>query len=82
MESVFSMIGAQWTKERNLLTVNTIKSLAQILINFDVDCSEMYQLFPILKDRELLRKFQVGKNINLVNLICYFFLSGKINFFY
>ena len=48
------MIGAQWTKERNLLTVNTIKNLAQVLINFDVDCSEMYQL--ILKDRELLKK--------------------------
>ena len=50
---MFSMI-AQWTKERNLLTVNTIKSLAQVLVNFDVDCSEMYQL--ILKDRELLKK--------------------------
>ena len=49
VETVFSMIGAQWTKERNLLTVNTIKSLAQVLVNFDVDCSEMYQL--ILKDR-------------------------------
>ena len=45
---------AQWTKERNLLTMNTIKNLAQFLVNFDVDCSEMYQL--ILKDRELLKK--------------------------
>ena len=49
VESVFSMIGAQWTKERNLLTVNTIKSLAQVLANCDVDCSETYQL--IQKDR-------------------------------
>ena len=48
------MIGAQWTNERNFLTVNTIKNLAQVLMNFDVDCSEMYQL--ILKDRELLKK--------------------------
>ena len=60
------MIGAQWTKDRNLLTVNTIKSLAQILVNFVVDCSEMYQL--ILKDRELLKKVSNWEKYN--NSLC------------
>jgi hypothetical protein len=57
VESVFSMIGAQWITERNLLTVNTIKSLAQVLVNFDVDCSEMYQLI-LLKKISSREKYQ------------------------
>ena len=54
IERVFSLINAQWTKERNSLIVDTIKAIAQVKVNFEEKCSEMYG--KILKSRKLLKK--------------------------
>jgi hypothetical protein len=42
IERIFSLCNAQWTKERNCLNVDTVKSLAQVKTNFDFTCSEMF----------------------------------------
>lgn len=43
---------SRWTKERNCLNVDTVKSLAQVKTNFDFTCSEM---FSYLMSNSILR---------------------------
>ena len=54
VERIFSLCSAQWTDARNLLKVETVKSLAQVKMNYDLDCSEMYNL--LISTPKLLRK--------------------------
>jgi hypothetical protein len=56
IERIFSLCGAQWTKERNFLNVATVKSLLQVKVNFDYPCCQM-QTF-ILNNAELRRKLR------------------------
>ena len=44
VERIFSLCSAQCTDTRNSLNVDTVKSLAQVKMNYDVDCCEMYNL--------------------------------------
>ena len=54
VERIFSLCGAQWTDPRNSLKVETVKSLAQIKMNYDLNCSQMYNL--LISSPELLKK--------------------------
>ena len=56
IERVFSLCAAQWTKERNLLHVDTVKALAQIKCNYDMNCREMYRF--LLESDKLLKKIR------------------------
>jgi len=58
VERVFSLTSAQWTDARNLLKVETVKSLAQIKMNYDLDCSQMYDL--LFSTPELLKQIMDG----------------------
>uniref|UniRef100_A0A914HQG9 HAT C-terminal dimerisation domain-containing protein n=1 Tax=Globodera rostochiensis TaxID=31243 RepID=A0A914HQG9_GLORO len=52
VERVFSLCSAQWTDVRNSLKVETVKSLAQIKVNFDYSCPEFYQM--LISNKKLL----------------------------
>ena len=54
VERIFSLCSAQWTDTRNSLNVDTVKSLAQVKMNYDLDCSEMYNL--LISSPKLLKK--------------------------
>ena len=54
IERVFSLIGNQWTDARNLLKMESVKSIAQVKVNFDHSCPEMYQM--ILSSQKLLKE--------------------------
>ena len=43
-ERIFSLVSAQWTKERNSLREKTVKSLLQVRVNLDLSCHEMHEL--------------------------------------
>jgi hypothetical protein len=52
IERVFSLMGSQWTDERNSLKVETVKALVQVKVNFDLTCPQMYQM--LISNRKLL----------------------------
>jgi hypothetical protein len=52
IERVFSLMGSQWTDERNLLNVETVKALVQVKVNFDYTCPQMYKM--LISNRKLL----------------------------
>lgn len=55
VERVFSLMGAQWTKERNKLTVASVRSLMMIQYNLrNMSCEEFYK--KTLNEKELLIK--------------------------
>lgn len=59
VERVFSLIGQQWSKERNKLHVDTIAKMLVVQFNFkNLTCKEFYN--SILKENELLK--QVSAN--------------------
>lgn len=59
VERVFSLITQQWTKERNLLSVETISSIIKIKFNFqEYSCTDFYKL--LLKREDILKA--IGKN--------------------
>ena len=53
-ERVFSLCNVQWTKERNLLHVDTVQSLIQTKVNYDYSCIEMFNM--LLSNTKLLDK--------------------------
>lgn len=56
VERVFSLISAQWTKERNSLKTETLESIIQCKFNFNMTCCQFYNY---IKDRnEVLEKVQ------------------------
>ena len=54
VERVFSLVSAQWTKERNSLSEKTVKSILQVKVNLEVSCGEMQQI--VSKNKELLEQ--------------------------
>lgn len=56
MERVFSLCGAQWTKDRNLLQFATVKALLQVKVNFDEECGELHEF--LMKNEKLLKKIR------------------------
>ena len=54
VERVFSLVSAQWTKERNSFSEKTVKSILQVKVNLEVSCGEMHQI--ISKNKELMEQ--------------------------
>ena len=52
VERVFSLVSAQWSKERNSLSETTVKSILQVIVNLEASCGEMQQI--LCKNKELL----------------------------
>ena len=61
VERVFSLMQSQWTKERNKLSVATMKGILTLQYNFkDMCCSEF---FSVLKsDKALLKRIRSSEN--------------------
>ena len=54
VERIFSLVSAQWTKERNSLSEKTVKSILQVKVNLEVSCGEVHQI--ISKNKELMEQ--------------------------
>ena len=54
VERVFSLVSAQWAKERNSLSEKTVNSILQVKVNLEVSCGEMQQI--VSKNKELLEQ--------------------------
>ena len=52
VEHVFSLVSAQWSKERNSVSEKTVKSILQVKVNLEASCGEMQQI--LCKNKELL----------------------------
>ena len=59
VERVFSLCGSQWTDVRNSLHVDTVKSLVEVKVNYDLSCSQMYQY--LLSNNKLLKMISGGE---------------------
>ena len=51
VERVFSLVSAQWSRERNSLSKKTVKSILQVKVNLKASCGEMQQI--LCKNKEL-----------------------------
>lgn len=60
VERVFSLMNNVWSPDRNRLLTENTKRLLQIKVNFDVNCSEFY---------ELIKKFIHPKNMSGTNKV-------------
>lgn len=58
VERIFSLVNAQWTKERNKLQTETIAQMMFLLCNIKLTCKEFYDM--ISKENVMLDK--VGEN--------------------
>lgn len=59
VERVFSLINAQWTKERNRFTVESIRGLTLVQFNYkNVMCTEFYKY--LLQNKDILK--QIGSS--------------------
>ena len=54
VERVFSIINAQWSKERNRLTIDSVRMLTAVKVNLSMTCVEFYDY--ISKHKDLLKK--------------------------
>lgn len=54
VERVFSLIAAQWTKERNCLSIETIESIVQCVFNYNMSCTDFYKY--VKNEEGLLKK--------------------------
>lgn len=54
VERIFSLVVAQWTKERNRLHIETVESIIQCKFNFKMTCSEFHKY--IMGKPELLKQ--------------------------
>ncbi|KAJ8894048.1 hypothetical protein PR048_006658 [Dryococelus australis] len=55
VERIFSMISSQWTKERNRLLPETVKSIITVVYNFkETTCENFYSY--LLKNPKILNK--------------------------
>ena len=52
VERAFSLVSAQWSKERNSLFEKTVKSILQVKANLEASCGKMQQI--LCKNKELL----------------------------
>jgi hypothetical protein len=53
------LANVQWTKERNSLTVDSIKALLFVIVNFDQNCQEMHKMLS--GNKKLLEKIHSGE---------------------
>ena len=58
VERIFSLVSAQWTKEKNSLREKTVKSLLQVSGNLYLSCHEMHEL--VSKNKKLLEQIISG----------------------
>jgi len=66
VERLFSMIGAQWTKERNCLNIESIKSIMSVTYNYrNITCKEFYNEIKS-NITNYYQKFVVQKNMKSV----------------
>jgi hypothetical protein len=63
VERVFSLCTAQWTDARNLLKVETVKSLVQVKMNYELDCSQMYDM--LISSPALLTEIMGGEKYDI-----------------
>ena len=52
VERVFSLINAQWAKERNKLQTETIANMIFLLLNLKLTCEEFYDM--ISKENDVI----------------------------
>jgi hypothetical protein len=66
VERIFSLIMAQWTKERNRFQVETVESIIQCKFNFKMTCS-VFHMYAMGKS-ELLKQVKKSEKYNkLIN---------------
>ncbi|XP_076812013.1 zinc finger protein 862-like [Clavelina lepadiformis] len=63
VERVFSLVSAQWTKERNRLSEMTVKSQLQVKVNLDLSCREIHE--ALSNNKELLEQIVSGKKYGM-----------------
>ena len=63
VERIFSLTSAQWTDVRNKLNVETVKSLTQVKVNFDLSCPEFYKM--LISNKKLLKSIIDGQKYNI-----------------
>lgn len=63
VERIFSLIMAQWTKERNRLQVETVESIIQCKFNFKMTCSEFHMY--VMGKPELLKQVKKSEKYNI-----------------
>jgi len=87
VERIFSLIMAQWTKERNRLQVETVESIIQCKFNFKMTCSEFHTY--AMGKPELLKQVKKSENIifqnkcinnNLMPLLFYFIYIDQVHY--
>lgn len=54
-ERIFSLLNSLWTKERNRMSMDLIKSELQTRINFDVSCSEILSVLQSSDGEKLIK---------------------------
>lgn len=59
VERVFSLIKTHWTDERNSLSIDTVKSIIQCVLNYKMSCIEFYNY--IKGEKELLQKTKTSE---------------------
>ena len=62
VERVFSLVSPQWTKERNSLSEQTVKSVLQVKVNLEVSCGEVQKI--VSKNKELLEQILSSAKYN------------------
>ena len=58
------MANVQWTKERNLLEVKTVKASLLVTVNFDMTCTEMHKMLS--GNKKLLKYVNSGEKYKRV----------------
>lgn len=62
VERVFSLINAQWTKERSRLQTDTIAKMMFLLCNLNLTCKEFYDM--ISEENDILDKVGASAKYN------------------
>lgn len=68
VERIFSLISAQWTKERNRLTLDSIKGIIMTIFNFDMTCSEFYDFILLPENISILNEIQRSEKYQVFSL--------------
>ena len=63
VERIFSLTSGQWTDVRNSLAVDTVKSLTQLKVNFDLSCPEFYKM--LISNKNLLKSIIDGQKYKI-----------------
>lgn len=62
VERIFSLVVAQWTKERNRLQIETVESIVQTKFNFNMTCSKFHKY--VMGKPDLLQKVKKSEKYN------------------